>query len=603
MRLEATMSSMIRAGSILWAAALLWPIVPMSGCGSGSKPEARGTAPALLSVESQLPAKTGIRLTVDAPPDGALVASPPGAITLEGKAEIDAGAVAPGMIVFAVDASQASQAASTDLCDPGDSGKATLLGCEIAAALAINAKADPLKVTQSGVVVFGGGGQTTDGATARADMSGDTGDQPFTLPGTNVGTVVRSITVGKVEQFAARTVTSTSPSFAAGLEAAGALAGAGPGKTLVFLANGANGAGPNVSSATFPEGIVVQAFGLGDHACQDDASGFGGLAAVAARGAPGSTCQRLASLSELPDVTAAQTTQLVSLAVSVDGGAPLDITASATPALPLAGPASASFSYRLEGLVPGAHQVCVRASGVDSGGTGSVEACLGVTVASITLAPEVNVTELGTPGQAHGVVATVAAGSAGGISGVEVSFDVVSGPNLGATGAGTTNSSGQASFTYTARQHLEGLGTDVIRACFTDTQGEQACASATQTWQDTTPPVPACLAGPNPGGNIPGSSSDGGPNPSGFYRLTAVDAVDPDPEVFLEDAGSGTVFGPFHSGIAVKYTQAPGGKPGQKAMAGDVAWHITGKGDARLSARDAVGNVSAATWGLVPPTP
>jgi hypothetical protein len=71
--------------------------------------------------------------------------------------------------------------------------------------------------------------------------------------------------------------------------------------------------------------------------------------------------------------------------------------------------------------------------------------------------------------------------------------------------------------------------------------------------------------------------------------------------VFLEDGGSGTVFGPFHSGIAVKYTQAPGGKPGQKAMAGDVAWHITGKGDAKVYARDAVGNVSTDIWCLVPP--
>jgi hypothetical protein len=594
------MSSMIRVGSILWAAVLLVPVALSSGCGSAGKPESRAPAPSLLSVEGQLPAKTGIRLTVDAPPDGALVASPPGEITLAGTAEVDAGAVAPGTIVFAVDASQASQAASTEVCDPGDTGKATLLGCEIAAALATNAKADPLKVTQAGVVIFGGG-PTTDGATAHADMSGTTGDQPFALPGTGVDTVLRSITVGKVAQYTERTVTSTSTSFAAGLEAAGALAGSGPGKTLVFLANGANGAGPNVSSATFPEGVVVRAFGFGDHGCEDDASGFGSLDAVAARGAPGSTCQRLASLSELPDITTAQVTQLVSLAVTVDGGAPLDITASATPALPLDGPASAQFSYRLVGLTPGPHQVCVRAEGVDSGGTGSVEACLGVTVASITLAPETNVTELGTPGQGHAVVATVAAGSAGGVAGVDVAFDVVSGPNQGLTGSGKTDSSGQASFTYTARQHLEGLGTDTIRACFTDTQGQQACASATQTWQDTTPPVPACLAGPNPGGNVPGSSTDGGPNPSGFYRLVAVDAVDPDPEVFLEDAGSGTVFGPFHSGIAVKYTQAPGGKPGQKAMAGDVAWHITGKGDAQLHARDAVGNVSNAIWCLVPP--
>jgi len=37
-------------------------------------------------------------------------------------------------------------------------------------------------------------------------------------------------------------------------------------------------------------------------------------------------------------------------------------------------------------------------------------------------------------------------------------------------------------------------------------------------------------------------------------------------------------------------------------MAGEVAWHITGKGDAQVYARDAVGNVAAPIGCTVPPT-
>jgi len=232
-----------------------------------------------------------------------------------------------------------------------------------------------------------------------------------------------------------------------------------------------------------------------------------------------------------------------------------------------------------------------------------VQACAGVTVASIAVSPATHVSELGTPGQTHTVTATIAAGADGGVPGIPVTFEVLSGPNAGASASSTTDASGQASFTYTALQHCSGLGTDVIQACFTDTQGTKACASATQEWQDTIPPVPSASPGPNPGGNTPGSSGNGGQNPSGFYRLAAVDAVDEDPQVFLRDAGSGTVFGPFQSGVAVKYTQAPGAKPDQKGMAGEVTWHITGKGDAEVYARDCAGNVSDPVWALVAPKP
>ena len=590
----------VRRPFIPWFLAAI-ALAVSTGCGgSADKPLKSTGSSAKVTVTGELPAKTSISVELNAPPAGALVASPPGSVTLQGTATVGAGAVAPSTIVFAVDASQATQAASGGTCNPGSTGTATVLGCEIAAALKTNAQANPAKVTQAGVVIFGGSGQASDVVTAVADMGGG---QSFASPGGSVATVLTSITTGSVALVTPRTVVSQAPSFGAGLQAAGTLAGAGPGKTVVFLANGANGTGPAVASATFPAGVVVRAFALGDHDCATDASGFGSLHDVAARGASGSTCQRLSSLSDLPDVTVAESTRLTSLAVTVDGGAATDISTSSTPALPQDGPASVQYSYLLQGLAPGLHKLCVQARGVDGGGEGSVEACTDVTVASIAVTPADHVSELGTPGQTHTVMATVAAGADGGVPDVQVSFNITSGPNVGGIGTSTTDANGQASFTYTARQHCAGLGTDVIVACFTDSQGTKACASATQKWQDTIPPVPAAPPGPNPGGNTPGSSGNGGQNPSGFYRLLAVDAVDENPLVFLKDAGSGMVFGPFKSGIAVKYTQAPGAKPGQKGMAGDVTWHITGNGDAQVYAKDCAGNVSDPVWALVPPGP
>jgi len=129
---------------------------------------------------------------------------------------------------------------------------------------------------------------------------------------------------------------------------------------------------------------------------------------------------------------------------------------------------------------------------------------------------------------------------------------------------------------------------------------------------DVTPPVAACPETVNPAGKtippagttLPGTK--GGQNPDGFYQLTATDNVDPNPQVYLVDTGSGTVFGPFASGINIKYTQAKGATPKQETMGGSssaVAWHITGKGDAAVYAVDASGNKSTSTSCLVPPPP
>ena len=122
--------------------------------------------------------------------------------------------------------------------------------------------------------------------------------------------------------------------------------------------------------------------------------------------------------------------------------------------------------------------------------------------------------------------------------------------------------------------------------------------------RDVTPPQAACLAGPNPAGNIPKAGvKSPGQNEDGFYRLNAVDNVDSNPAIYMIDNGSGTVFGPFTNGTNIKYTQAPGAAPSQKPMAGGVDWQIKGQGDFAMYALDSTGNQSGNVSCLVPPPP
>jgi hypothetical protein len=133
---------------------------------------------------------------------------------------------------------------------------------------------------------------------------------------------------------------------------------------------------------------------------------------------------------------------------------------------------------------------------------------------------------------------------------------------------------------------------------------------------DRTPPEVKCTETVNPHGRrippagrttLPGSR--GGQNEDGFYEVVATDAVDPDPMVFVIDTGTGFLFGPFDSGIRMKYTEAPGATPGMKTIgsrrgqAAAVDLHIKGAGDAAVVAIDDAGNVSDLMPCLVPPPP
>ena len=590
-----------------------------------------GTA---LATDGNLPGGTPISVEITAPSDGTLVAYPPGDVTLRGTASVGEGVpVANTLIVYVVDVSYSTIRGDGGIGCGGDQNSDgisdTILDCEIAAAKTLNDLAVSVEtVGHVGVAVYGAGG-------AAADVGPSVGDQLITGPATDdggaLGRDVEEVLSSAfsegvspydagVTQFSLKNAGSDGTNFAAGLTAAMNIVAASdkPNKIVVFMSDGLANRGVHVSNVTVPSGVVIHTFAVGTVSdCTSDPNSLGSLQDIAELSDPDGTCTHVDTVADLPDVVPAViAAKLLSLSLSVDGGAPEDISGDASLPLPQEDPVSVTYEHTVAGLLPGIHQLCVTATGSDGGGEGEVTECIGVTVADIHLAPPTATNELGTPGQTHTVTAIVAAGADGGVSGVTVNFEILTGPNAGVTHSSVTDGSGEAEFTYTALQGLVGLGTDVIKACFADDLDHEVCDTAEKTWVDTTPPEVACLETVNPHGKkVPPAGSTtppgpkGGQNEDGFYKLTAWDAVDPDPQIYVVDSGSGTVFGPFPSGTKIKYTEDPTATPtikrmgSSKGQAGDIDWHIIGNGDADVYAVDASGNASAALSCLVPPPP
>lgn len=131
--------------------------------------------------------------------------------------------------------------------------------------------------------------------------------------------------------------------------------------------------------------------------------------------------------------------------------------------------------------------------------------------------------------------------------------------------------------------------------------GEPAGDAFTQTVavrvNDVTAPTVTCEQATNPAGH--GTK----PSENGFYVLSAVDNVDPNPTLFIRDSASSAQFGPYASGTTIKLTQSPDAIPEVKPGTGDVDWKVKLKGDALVVAIDAAGNESAPVTCLVPEPP
>jgi hypothetical protein len=422
---------------------------------------------------------------------------------------------------------------------------------------------------------------------------------------------------GGVTLFAPHTV-GVSTYCTAGLEAALPVvqASTNTNNVVVFVSDGQcdNTGGGGIAAfdaavaALVAENAVIHAVVTGTgNACGDPDNM---TLARMARDSDG-TCTFVEDPGTLPDIIPDLIgTTLESLSISIDGG-PASPIPNSDISLPLPQPGAVSVNYTTTaaGLTPGDHTICVTATGSDvSEQSASVEQCETIHLLQLSAAPPTATNELGID-NSHTVTATIA-GDAAQVGGREVTF-VVGGTNGGATGTCTlnvdctTDAAGNVSFTYTVPIAPASLGIDSITVSSL-IGGNTSTVTVEKRWVDTTPPVSSCTAGVNPGGqHIPnaGNNPNSGQNPDGFYQLLATDAVDPNPQIFVIDSGSGTVFGPYPSGTNIKYTQAPGATPSASPGPGAVAWLIKGTGDMQLVATDGSGNSSAPLACLVPPPP
>ncbi len=95
---------------------------------------------------------------------------------------------------------------------------------------------------------------------------------------------------------------------------------------------------------------------------------------------------------------------------------------------------------------------------------------------SITLEPSSGENAVGT---IHTVTATVRNTTGAVQAGVQVTFVVTAGPNVGVRGTGTTDANGQARFTWTGSG---GPGEDTVQASFVDAGGNTQTVTAVKRW-------------------------------------------------------------------------------------------------------------------------
>lgn len=149
-----------------------------------------------------------------------------------------------------------------------------------------------------------------------------------------------------------------------------------------------------------------------------------------------------------------------------------------------------------------------------------------------------------------------------------MAFLITSGPCNGLTATATSDSAGQATFTYSCGSQ----GTDVISATAT-VSGVAKSATAQKTWCN--PPVAVVARAGN----------------RGFFRLSATASCFGPPNLFVSDSASALVAGPYPSGTVVLIATAP--TPGVGPGRGGAAATIFVKGNATAYATDTIGRSSA----------
>jgi hypothetical protein len=261
----------------------------------------------------------------------------------------------------------------------------TPLDCEIAAATALNTQAVTNgTVGEVGLIGFASGATT-------ADLADASGLQALIGPGVdddgdgmpNVVEAMRSAFSAEGGQpvgfktFTKDTTENVTTAFSTGIAAAcEVLRGTdNPNRLVVFLSDGSNRGGANVATVLPCEPTAVfQTFAAGAQASCQEASELGGLDLVAELS--DGTCTAVTDLTTLPEILGAVVVpQLTRIELTIDGGAPIDISQAATRTLPLSGPASIEIDRSIPALGAGDHDLCLTVYGSDAGGAGSVKSC------------------------------------------------------------------------------------------------------------------------------------------------------------------------------------------------------------------------------------
>lgn len=349
------------------------------------------------AVSGTLPGGTSITVAIDEPTTGVTVA--PGAVTVRGTASIGAGRPTVNTaLIYVLDVSGSTDMQERPGCGGDQNGDGRLdrvLDCELAAAKALNDHAVRAgTIGEVGVAVFGS-------TASPADVGPAAGSQLITTPAADTdgrgGRDVDQVFSSAFSNFNLATggsggLTLFTPvsmvgdtNYASGIQAALSVAAAStkPNKLVVFLSDGENRIGGNISTllASVPSNVTFQTFAVGgDSSCTGDPLGLGSLDQIART--TGGVCTPVSNVAALPDilprVIAAQLTSL-DLRVETASATPIS-AAEISPGLPQTGPQTVSYSTTVAGLTPGQHTICVGANGVDGGGSGRVEDCHTITI-------------------------------------------------------------------------------------------------------------------------------------------------------------------------------------------------------------------------------
>lgn len=436
---------------------------------------------AALGADGSLPGGTSITVDIDDPAgDLTIIVDDEGDtidLTLTGTASVaGSAAVKNTTLIYILDLSGSMWSGAGVDCTEDGSNDSRLV-CQAEAVAFLN----ELAASPASPVGFTGvGSYSSSGNVYNVDLDPDRAEDRYLVPpdydGDDNGVpdledVVRGLPAGGLTNFSA------------GLDQALFLLDRSttPVNRVVYISDGVPNTGGNVNNyagdfdgygATRIDTFAITA-GSG---CDVGSATYGTLDDIATLGTIDGTCTEVEDLSDLSFVLGQiLSSELTALTGTINGGEPVALT-TVDPELPQEGPATAGFTWDVEGLGVGTHELCVTASGSDGGGEGSVTECRTVTVTTplpegLHLAPETAITAVG---EEHTVTATLVDGGGDPVADAEVVFTVTDGPHEGTTGSATTDEDGQATFTYEGAD----VGTDTIVATYTPEEGDELTSNA-----------------------------------------------------------------------------------------------------------------------------